>query len=138
MIWTNKHVVVALLVAPVLAIAAWYAVGHFLGERPHAAVEGGSYLLVARSNCRYDSGGCDLRNADFELQIRPIDVSNDVVALELTSRFALQSATVALVEAGEERPPTQMESAGSGGQLWAGNIPAPADDNRPPPGLPPV
>jgi hypothetical protein len=29
--WKNKHVVVALIVAPILAILAWYAVGSLIG-----------------------------------------------------------------------------------------------------------
>ena len=69
--FSNKHVLVAMLVAPVLAIMAWFAVDYFVAERPHAAEEGATYTLLAKSNCRYASGKCDLENADFELTIRP-------------------------------------------------------------------
>jgi len=69
--FTNKHVIIAMLVAPVLAIMAWFAVDYFIGERPHAAKEGAAYTLIAKSNCRYDSGQCDLENSDFKLNLRP-------------------------------------------------------------------
>ena len=122
----NKHVVIAMLVAPLLAIMAWFAVDYFVAERPHAAKPGAMYKLVAKSNCRYDSGGCDLENADFELKLRPVQVSGDAVMLELTSRFALQSATVALVEGGRELPPSPMVSGDRDGLAWTAEIPAPA------------
>ena len=79
----NKHVVVAMLVAPVLAIMAWFAVDYFIGERPHAAKDGAAYTLVAKSNCRYDSGQCDLGNSDFSLSLRPVSVTAVSIQLEL-------------------------------------------------------
>ena len=50
--WKNKHVVVAMLVAPILAILAWFAVDSMVAERAHSAKPGASYKLVAKSNCR--------------------------------------------------------------------------------------
>lgn len=67
--WKNKHVVIAVLVAPVLAIMAWFAVDRFVGERPAAAREGAAYSLIAKSNCRYASGQCDLANGNFLLTL---------------------------------------------------------------------
>ena len=67
--FNNKHVIIAMLVAPVLAVLAWFAVGKLAGEQPHSAQPGQSYPLVARSNCRYASGQCDLRNEDFRLSL---------------------------------------------------------------------
>ena len=67
--FTNKHIIVALLVTPVLAVLAWFAVGAFVGEKPQQAAPGQSYPLVERSNCRYDSGQCDLHNEDLQLSI---------------------------------------------------------------------
>jgi hypothetical protein len=77
-IFTNKHVVVAVLVAPILAIGAWYLVGLIGAETPHAAVEGNNYPLVAKSNCRYESGLCSLENGDieFELYIAPANTGS--------------------------------------------------------------
>lgn len=65
----NKHVVIAMIVAPILSILAWVAVGEFTGEKPQAAEPGNSYALVEKSNCRYESGACDLENRDFKLRL---------------------------------------------------------------------
>ena len=118
----NKHVVIAMLVAPVLAVLAWFAVDYFVAERPHAAKPGAAYPLIAKSNCRYDSGQCDLENADFELTLRPIRIGADSAVLELSSRFALQSATVALVEGGSEQIPVSMTPAQQDKLTWTGEI----------------
>ena len=118
----NKHVVIAMLVAPALAILAWFAVDYFVAERPHAAQPGAVYRLVAKSNCRYDSGQCDLENADFELILRPIRVRADAAMIELTSRFALQSATIAIVKDGSEQAPVQMTPADKDKFNWIGEI----------------
>lgn len=65
----NKHVVIAMIVAPILSILAWIAVGQLTGEQPRAAKPGKSYPLVEQSNCRYVSGACDLENEDFKLRL---------------------------------------------------------------------
>lgn len=67
--FTNKHVVIALLVAPILSLIAYYGVDQIVSEKPHKAVEGNSYPLVAKSNCRYTSGVCTMENGDFELTV---------------------------------------------------------------------
>ena len=69
----NRHVITALLVAPILAVLAWFAVGNLVGERATPAQAGQSYPLVARSNCRYESGQCDLENEDFRLRLSLTD-----------------------------------------------------------------
>ena len=73
----NKHVVIAMLVAPVLSILAWLAVDYFISERPHVAESGATYALIAKSNCRYDSGQCDLENSDFSLSMRRGGIANN-------------------------------------------------------------
>ena len=80
MMLTNKHVVVALLIAPVLSIIAWFAVDTLLGEQPQVAQAGESYPLVAQSNCRYPSGQCDLENEDFTVRIRWVETGYSMVA----------------------------------------------------------
>jgi len=100
--WKNWHVVVAMLVAPVLGILAWYAVDWFVAERPHAAKSGASYLLIAKSNCRYESGQCDLVNSDFKLVIRPEQLFSRQTTLTVDSEFALQNVTAALVSGDAE------------------------------------
>ena len=127
--FTNKHVVVAMLVAPVLAIMAWFAIDYFIGERPHAAKEGAAYTLIAKSNCRYDSGFCDLENSDFKLNLRPISVTADSVQLEMTSAFPLQSAILGMVNNGVAAAPSPMVATNDEGLHWTTRIDAPAGDN---------
>lgn len=125
MLFTNKHVIVAMLVAPVLAILAWFAVDHFLSEKPHAAIPGAAYALIAKSNCRYDSGQCDLANGEFELTLKPVPGARGGTALELMSRFPLQTATVGLVDEGNEGPPTAMRASGAEAKRWLAALPEP-------------
>lgn len=115
----NKHVVVAMLVAPILSILAWFAVDYFVSERPHAAKPGTAYLLIAKSNCRYDSGQCDLANGDFKITVRPTDLTTAGTTLELASKFPLQNATIGVVEDGNERQPLKMTAADAGATRWS-------------------
>ena len=124
--WKNKHVVTALLVAPVLSILAWYAVGNLVGEKPQAAQVGKTYKLVARSNCRYASGSCDLHNSDLQLTIMPKSFAATSIALTMTASHPLQSATVGLAEGGSGRPPAPMTRADGNGLEWQGRIPLPS------------
>ena len=114
-----------MLVAPVLAIMAWFAVDYFIGERPHAAKEGAGYTLIAKSNCRYDSGQCDLENSDFSLSLRPVSVTAASVQLELTSAFPLQSAALGLVDNGAELLPSPMSSTTDDALHWTAQIDRP-------------
>ena len=106
-VFTNKHVVVALLVAPVLAIGAWYAVGLIGAETPQRAVPGQSYPLVAKSNCRYASGQCSLENGDIEFHITPVS-SNDTLSLKITSN---QSSGRVMLGLGQDINPPKPEEA---------------------------
>ena len=100
--WKNKHVVIAMIVAPILAVLAWFAVGQIAGEKAHVAEPGAAYPLVARSNCRWASGECDLVNNDLELTILPLEIGSQYTRLALDSEFALAQATFALLVDGEE------------------------------------
>ena len=124
----NKHVIIAVLVAPVLAIMAWFAVDYFVAERPHAAKPGSAYTLIAKSNCRYASGQCDLENADFKLSIRPGMVSASSVALTLTASHGLQSAAMGLVDGDDAQQPAPMTQTDSAGIEWQGLLPSPSSE----------
>lgn len=118
MIFTNKHVVIAMLVAPVLAIMAWYAVDEFIGEKPRAAAQGQSYPLVEMSNCRYDSGRCGLENEDFKLEIAL--VSTDAGAqLQLTSAHALDGVMISIAAEQRQAEPRPMQADNNTGQHWS-------------------
>ena len=100
--WKNKHVVIAMLVAPLLAIIAWYGVDSIVAERAESAKPGEHYPLVARSNCRYESGQCDLVNNDFKLVILAVEVQSGKTVLALESEFPLVSARLSLVSGDNE------------------------------------
>jgi len=116
----NRHVLVASLVAPLLALLAWFAIDFFTGETPHAAVEGQSYALVEKPNCRYDSGLCGLKNNDFELELSYRRISGDRLALDLVSEFPLDGVLLAVViSETDDKKPVPMEPAAPGGLKWS-------------------
>lgn len=100
--WKNKHVVVAMLVAPLLAIFAWYGVDAIVAERAQSAKPGELYPLVARSNCRYESGQCELTNNEFKLLIRAVEAQPGNTVLALESEFPLVNARLSLVSGDNE------------------------------------
>ena len=73
-----------MIVAPLLAVIAWFAVDRPVAERPHVAREGHAYPLMARSDCRYTSGQCSLENASFKSTLR-----YDKAFLEKKSLYSL-------------------------------------------------
>ena len=96
----NKHMILAMFVAPVLAIMAYFATDSLVSEKPHRAETGEQYKLAARSNCRYQSGLCTLHNGDVEIDIRINRLSassgDHFVELLLQSNTPLQQALVSL------------------------------------------
>jgi hypothetical protein len=126
--WTNKHVIIALLVAPILAIIAWFGVDYLVAEQAQPAQEGAMYPLVARSNCRYDSGQCDLANNDFKVTVRPVDLRSDRTILSVESDFELRQASLALVVRGEETTGKGASTITPQGEtVWIVNIPTYAE-----------
>ena len=126
--WTNKHVIIAILVAPILAVIAWFGVDFLVAEHAQPAEQGAMYPLVARSNCRYDSGQCDLANNDLKMSIRPVDLQASRTVLSLESEFVLEQVRLALVVGADEvlgdAAPTQTPA---GDTVWVINIPVHAD-----------
>ena len=126
----NKHVIVAMLVAPLLAILAWFAVGEFAGEKPKAAVAGQTYPLVEQSNCRYDSGACDLENEDMRLRVTLVQTGSRY-HLQLSSSYDLEGVLMAISVGGIDGRPAAMEASDAEGKLWRlplGELPR--DDSR--------
>lgn len=91
----NKHVVTAMLVTPVLAVLGYVLADRSVAEKPDAARPGQSYPLVARSNCRYQSGQCTLVNGDIKINLTAnrLDASN--VELIAESALPIRQALVA-------------------------------------------
>ena len=125
-VFKNKHLVVAMLVAPVLAVLAYYALDALVGERPQPAVEGESYPLAEMSGCRYGSGRCNLENGDFELRLTPVELNDGRLTLTMTSAFPLEGAMIALVDGEEDdTPPTAMQPTSGDGLNWSVDIARP-------------
>ena len=115
--FTNKHLIIAMIVTPVLAILAWFAVGYLAGEQPHKAIEGGAYPLVEKSNCRYQSGACDLTNEDFRLRLTYVEALTGPELL-LSASHPLEGAVLAVVEPGGEDRPAVMRASDGRGLEW--------------------
>jgi hypothetical protein len=93
----NKHVTIAMIIAPILAVIAYFATDRLVGEKPQAAQAGKSYSLVALPNCRYASGHCTLKNAGFVIELTVDQVGVNVLTLHAQSKHPLQGVKVALV-----------------------------------------
>src|SRR5210317_872454 len=128
--FTNKHVIIAMIVAPILAILAWYAVGNLIGEKPAPAQAGQSYPLAEKSNCRYESGRCDLEKEDFQLTLLfQEDISG--AQLVLRSSHALDGVLLGVGNPDSDVQPGAMRSSNGQGLEWRMVLAArPAPDQR--------
>ncbi|SMN13945.1 hypothetical protein BHECKSOX2_1175 [Bathymodiolus heckerae thiotrophic gill symbiont] len=98
MFFKNKHVITSLIVAPILAIMSYFAVDYYVAETPHKAEEGQLYKMLAKPNCRWESGQCDLTNGDLELSITPENKIYGKNNFSLTSSVPLNGVKFALVD----------------------------------------
>lgn len=116
----NKHFMTASIVAPVLALIAYFSIDAILSEKPQAAEEGQSYQLVEKPNCRYDSGRCGLKNGDFELNLSTERLDDDRMRLILNSAFPLKGVKAALIEdETDQKQPVDMQPVSDDGLVWA-------------------
>lgn len=115
----HRHVVVAAIVAPLLALMAWFSIDFFVGEKPAPAQEGASYPLTETPGCRYPGGRCELKNGDFELALALEPADGFGLVLSLTSIVPLQGVRVGLAAAGEEMAePVAMQPTGPEAREW--------------------
>jgi hypothetical protein len=114
----NKHLILAMFVAPALAIIAYFSVDHVVSEKPHAAMQGNSYKLAAKSNCRYQSGICTLKNGDIEVTIRAHRLSDEAVELSMHSELAIQQAVISYVVDDSAVAPVMMRAASAENKDW--------------------
>lgn len=137
--YKNKHFVVAMIVAPILALISYFAVDRVVSEKPHAAVAGSSYELAEKPNCRYSSGVCDLKNGDFEVRLTSEFRDANSMHLSLSSVHPLAGAKVAMVMVDEQGKvvedlsglrdrPQDMQATGEGGVAWSLNLPRPESE----------
>ena len=101
----NKHLIIAMLVTPILAVIAYFATGMMVGEKPHEAKPGALYKLVASPNCRFESGRCTLKNGELVVDIRGMQQTSGDWLFTLESNQALRTAGLAIV------PPNSPEAA---------------------------
>ena len=137
--WKNKHVIAALLIAPILAIISYFAVDYMVSERPHAAKAGGGYALVEKPNCRYQSGRCQLKNGDFELTLTVASQSAENTRLQVDSKVALKGVRIALLkpqladnttEYIEATEPLSMQISDDAGLSWSLDLPQVSQQDR--------
>ena len=120
----NKHVITAMIVAPILAVLAYVAVDLVVQEKPHVALSGQAYPLIAKSNCRFSSGKCNLENATFKSQLSVQNQQGEKAVLELIASHSLQSATIGFVDSnGVEFAPTTMQATDNTGSVWQFELP---------------
>lgn len=122
----NKHITIALLIAPILSLIAYFATDRLVSEQPHSAQKGRSYKLVASSNCRYTSGLCDMKNGDFKIQFRALPTQGDHLQFILTSVFPLKGAKLSLVDQPEQNTaPIDMQPNNNQNMIWSITLPKP-------------
>ncbi|WP_100753688.1 hypothetical protein [Vibrio salilacus] len=125
----NKHLIIALLIAPILSIIAYFGTDVALSEKPHAAQEGKSYKLAAKSNCRYTSGLCDMNNGEFKVQFRSEKRTAQSLDLSLKSAFPLEGVKLSLVAQQEQiAQPIDMQATDSSGKTWFISLPTSASE----------
>jgi len=115
---TNKHFLVALIVAPILAILSYFAVDYTVSEKPHKAVKGESYPLVAKSNCRYKSGKCTFENGEVSISLFSEPTGSNSINITLVSDLPLQGIKMGLSTPTEAFPPKDMLKTKDGNKEW--------------------
>ncbi|WP_039974244.1 hypothetical protein [Vibrio jasicida] len=122
----NKHFIIALLIAPILSLIAYFGTDMALSEKPHAAKEGESYKLASKSNCRYTSGLCDMENGDFKVKFRSEKLTQDSLELSLHAAYPLEGVKLSVVDSQEQNAqPIDMKPADQAGQNWTITLPKP-------------
>ena len=114
----NKHIIVAMIVAPILAVISYFATDYAVSDGPVAAVDGESYALLARPNCRYESGECTLKNGDIELQLRISFEEKSGRVLMAKSNQPLTGIRVALVNGDDAQPAVSLEPTAKDRTVW--------------------
>lgn len=130
-ILTNKHFIVALIVAPILAVIAYFSVDYMVTEKPHSAVAGNSYSLVAKSNCRYQSGVCDIENGEMKARLKALTLSDEGMVLQINSAQKVEQILVDVSEqAGEQSFKPNPGELLDQGKTWQFALNLPTDQQQ--------
>ncbi len=111
----NKHVIIAMIVTPILAIMAWFATGMLVDEKPHTLKEGGIYTFNVRSNCRWESGNCTLLNEDVRIDITGKYTS---YTLELAMKSSVPLSDIKIAYDKNDKPQSMVYDKNK--DLWGG------------------
>ena len=95
--FTNKHVIASLIIAPILAILAWFLVDDWVADDVLKVEKGILYPLVAKSNCRWPSGYCYFENEDVEIKITTDTQNFGQNKLMVRSEIPMSNINFALV-----------------------------------------
>lgn len=72
-------------------------------QEPQKAVAGQAYKLIAKSNCRFSSGACDLENGNFKSTIT-VAQNMGKQTLMLSANNSLQQVSIGFVASdGQEK-----------------------------------
>ena len=119
-IFSNKHILVAMIVSPILALITYFAIDYVVKEKPQAAQQGQSYPLVAKSNCRYSSGQCNFENSDFKASLKVEEIDGKS-ALSLDVSHPLDGVMIGFAKQGddiEKAIPIAMTNQSESRQNW--------------------
>ena len=129
----NTHVIVAMLVAPILAIFAWFATDMIVGETPFEPVPGETYKLVEKPNCRWESGVCGLKNGNFEIEMTTEPLGGEQLEVTLVSSHPLVGVQFAVFKSSpetidRESKPVNMQSLDNTKLKWGLMIDKPVSE----------
>ncbi|AYQ57115.1 hypothetical protein BTHERMOSOX_1477 [Bathymodiolus thermophilus thioautotrophic gill symbiont] len=99
MFFKNKHIITSLIVAPILALISYFAVDYYVAEVPHKAKQGQAYKMLVKSNCRWESGVCDLINGELKINITSDSQTYGLNRLFVDASNNLRGIKFAVVEA---------------------------------------
>lgn len=116
----NKHITTALIVAPILAILAYFLVDQMVSEKAQPATAQSAYTLLVKPNCRHASGHCSLENGDVEIELR-FDLSHSKPRLLLESNLALVGIKLGL---NGQLKPSAMVAQDSQNTHWQLTMPS--------------
>lgn len=119
----SKHLILAMFIAPVLAIIAYFSVDYMVSEKPHTAKPGNNYKLAARPNCRYQSGICTLKNGDIEVNIQANRGAGADVELNVHSGLPIQHAIISYVTDDVTAEPVVMNAVSAKKTSWQATLP---------------
>ena len=130
-IFNNKHILVAMIVSPILALITYFAIDYVVKEKPQAAQQGQSYPLIAKSNCRYSSGQCNLVNSDFKASLK-VEKVDGQSALSLEANHPLDGVMIGFAKQGDDIgkvTPVAMDNQSESRQNWVLSLESDVDEN---------